>query len=317
MFREKIKVLDCTIRDGGLINKHDFDFKFVRAVYKALSEAKIDYMEIGYKNSKKLFSDKEYGRWKFCDDDEIKKVIDGIESQTKISVMVDVDRVDVEDVKPRKESPVSMIRVACYVKDIDKAIFLVNQFADKGYETTVNIMAISKAMDTELTEAFHQLEEECKAGVIYLVDSYGSLYQETIEYLVKKAKGIIKGKEIGIHAHNNQQLAFGNTIEAIIHDANYVDGTVYGLGRAAGNCPLELILGFLKNPKFDIRPVLDLISKEFIPLREKMEWGYIIPYAITGILDEHPRAAMALRDSDKKENYREFYENLVGSGEAQ
>jgi len=315
MFREKIKVLDCTIRDGGLINNHDFDTRFVREVYKALSAAGVDYMEIGYKNSKRLFSPKEFGKWKFCDDSEINKVIEGIESKTKISVMVDVDRVDIEDVVPRKESPVSMIRVASYVKDIDKAIYLVNHFADKGYETTVNIMAISKALDNELNECLHQLEEESKAGVIYIVDSFGALYQETTEFLIKKAKGILKTKEVGIHAHNNQQLAFGNTIEAIIHDANYVDATVYGLGRAAGNCPLELVLGFLKNPKFDIRPVLDLISKEFIPLREKIEWGYIIPYAITGILDEHPRAAMALRDSDKKENYREFYESLVGEDE--
>ncbi len=315
MFREKIKVLDCTIRDGGLINNHDFDFRFVREVYKALSEAGVDYMEIGYKNSKKLFSEKEFGRWKFCDDADIRKIIDGIESKTKISVMVDVDRVDIEDVLPRKESPVAMIRVASYVKDIDKAIFLVNHFADKGYETTVNIMAISRALDNELTEALHQLEEESKANVIYIVDSFGALYQETTEFLIKKAKNIIKTKEIGIHAHNNQQLAFSNTIEAIIHDANFVDGTVYGLGRAAGNCPLELVLGFLKNPKFDIRPVLDLISKEFVPLREKIEWGYIIPYAITGILDEHPRAAMALRNSDKKENYREFYDSLVGEVE--
>jgi 4-hydroxy 2-oxovalerate aldolase len=315
MFREKIKVFDCTIRDGGLINNHDFDFRFVREVYKALSEAGVDYMEIGYKNSKRLFSSKEFGTWKFCDDEDIKKVIDGVKSNVKLSVMVDVDRVDVEDIKPRKSSPVAMIRVASYVKDIDKAIFLVNNFADKGYETTVNIMAISRALDNELTEALGQLEKECKANVIYIVDSFGALYQETTEFLIKKAKSIIKTKEVGIHTHNNQQLAFGNTIEAIIHDANFVDATVYGLGRAAGNCPLELILGFLKNPKYDIRPVLDLISKEFIPLRERMEWGYIIPYAITGILDEHPRAAIALRESDKKENYREFYDNLVSGVE--
>lgn len=315
MFRERIKVLDCTIRDGGLINNHDFDIRFVREVYKALSAAGVDYMEIGYKNSQRLFSPKEFGRWKFCEDEDIKKVIEGIESKTKISVMVDVDRVDVEDVLPRKDSPVAMIRVASYVKDIDKAIYLVNHFADKGYETTINIMAISRALDNELTECLQQLEKESKAGVVYLVDSFGALYQETTEFLIKKAKSILKSKEVGMHAHNNQQLAFGNTIEAIIHDANYVDGTVYGLGRAAGNCPLELILGFLKNPKFDIRPVLDLISKEFITLREKIEWGYIIPYAITGILDEHPRAAMALRNSDKKENYREFYDTLVGEVE--
>jgi 4-hydroxy 2-oxovalerate aldolase len=298
-----------------LINNHDFDHRFVRAVYKALSAANVDYMEIGYKNSRRLFSEKDYGVWKFCDDADIRKVIDGIESQTKISVMVDVDRVDVEDIKPRKESPVAMIRVASYVKDIDKAIFLVNHFADKGYETTVNIMAISRALDNELTEALQQLEKESKANVIYIVDSFGALYQETTEFLIKKAKSILKTKEVGMHAHNNQQLAFGNTIEAIIHDANYVDGTVYGLGRAAGNCPLELIMGFLKNPKYDIRPILDLISQEFIPLRDKIEWGYIIPYMITGILDEHPRAAMALRNGDKKENYREFYESLVGTDE--
>ena len=313
MFREKIKVFDCTIRDGGLINNHRFDHRFVREVYKALSEAGVDYMEVGYKNSKKLFSQKEYGAWKFCDDEDIKKVIDGVESDTKISVMVDVGRVDIDDVKERKDSPVEMIRVASYVKDIDKAIYLVNHFADKGYQTTVNIMAISKALDNELNEALHQLEEESKAMVVYIVDSYGSLYQESIEFLIKKAKSILKTKEVGIHAHNNQQLAFGNTIEAIIHNANFVDGTVYGLGRAAGNCPLELLIGFLKNPKFDIRPILDLISKEFIPLREKMEWGYIIPYAITGILDEHPKAAMELRAGSKKENYREFYESLAGT----
>lgn len=315
MYREQIKTLDCTIRDGGLINNHQFDHRFVRAVYQALAEAGVDYMEIGYKNSKKLFSPKEYGIWKFCSDDDIRKAIEGIPSKTKISVMADVDRVDMEDIKPKKDSPVDMIRVASYVKDIDKAIHLANVFADKGYETCINIMAISRALDNELTECFEQLEKESKARVVYIVDSNGALYQETTEYLVKKAKSIIRSKEIGIHAHNNQQLAFANTIEAIIHNANYVDSTVFGLGRAAGNCPTELLLGFLKNPKYDIRPVLDVISREFIPLREKIEWGYIIPYAICGILDEHPRAAMALRAGDDKESYRKFYESLVGEPE--
>jgi len=311
MFREKIKVLDCTIRDGGLINNHDFDRRFVRASYKAISQAGVDYMELGYKNSKELFSPKEFGLWKFCDDDEIKRVIDGIESKTKVSIMVDVGRVKLEDVKPKAESPVDMIRTAAYVKDMDKAIFMANHFDEKGYETTINIMAISRDMGPELDEALHQIEEECKIKVLYIVDSFGALYQEPVEHLIKKARGILKTKEVGFHGHNHQQLAFSNTIEAIIHDANYVDGTVYGIGRAAGNCPLELLIGFLKNPKFDIRPILDLISKEFIPLRNKIEWGYIIPYAISGMMNQHPRAAMALRKTKNKEDYREFYESLI------
>ncbi|MDY6912671.1 MAG: aldolase catalytic domain-containing protein [Chloroflexota bacterium] len=312
MYRDKIKVLDCTIRDGGLINKHDFDRRFVREVYKAAAKAGLDYIEIGYKNSREFFSPDEYGAWKFCDDDEIWRVIDGIESHTKISVMVDVGRVNLDDVKPAAESPVDMIRVASYVKDIDKAIFMTNHFADKGYETTINIMAISRDKGSELTEALHQINAESKALVVYIVDSFGSLYQESVEELVIRFKEILKNKEVGFHGHNPQQLAFGNTIEAIIHDANYLDATVFGIGRGSGNCPLELLIGFLKNPKFDIRPILDLISNEFIPLREKIEWGYVIPYAIAGMLNEHPKGAMALRASENRENYRDFYESLLG-----
>ncbi|MBS1112127.1 MAG: pyruvate carboxyltransferase [Nitrospirae bacterium] len=311
MYRKQIKVLDCTIRDGGLINKHQFDLRFVREVYKAVSAAGVDYIEIGYKNSKEFFSPKDYGAWKFCDDEDIKKAIDGIESNTKISVMVDVGRVNLDDVKPADQSPVDAIRTATYVKDIDKAIFMCNHFADKGYETAINIMAISKDRGPELDEALHQIEKESKANVVNIVDSFGSLYQENIEHLVKRFKSIIKTKEIGFHGHNSLQLAFSNTIEAIIHNANYLDATVYGIGRGSGNCPLELLIGFLKNPKFNLRPILDLISKEFIPLREKIEWGYIIPYAIAGMLNEHPKAAIALRESANKENYREFYESLV------
>lgn len=314
MFREQIKVLDCTIRDGGLINNHDFEPRFVREVYKAIAKSGVDYMEIGYRNSKELFSTKEFGLWKFCDDEHIREATQGIESNTKISIMVDVGRVKLDDVKPAADSPVDMIRTATYVKDMDKAIFMANHFADKGYETTINIMAISKDRGPELTDAFHQIENECKVQAVYIVDSFGNLYQEPVEELVKRAKAILKSKEVGFHGHNHQQLAFGNTIEAIMHGANYLDGTVYGIGRAAGNCPLELLIGFLKNPKFDIRPILDLISKELIPLRNKIEWGYIIPYAISGMMNEHPRTAMALRKTAKKENYREFYETMTNTG---
>src|SRR3989338_5480401 len=236
MFREKIKVLDCTIRDGGLMNNHDFDLRFVREVYKAVSGAGVDYIELGYKNSRELFSPKEYGLWKFCDDNDIRKAIEGVESKTKISVMVDIGRVNIDDVKPAAESPVDMIRVAAYVKDIDKAIFMVNHFSDKGYETTINIMSIYKDQGVELDEALRQIEGESKANVVYIVDSFGNLYQETTEILVKRFKAILKTREVGFHGHNHQQLAFSNTIEAIIHNANYLDATIYGIGRAAVNC---------------------------------------------------------------------------------
>lgn len=311
MYRPQIKILDCTVRDGGLINNHDFDDDFVKDTYKALSAAGVDYVELGYKNSPKLFDPKEFGKWKFCKDDDIRMVKEGVENGAKISVMADIGRVDLDAINHADESPVDLIRVACYAKDVDKAIAMVNEFVEKGYETTINVMAISRTSDAELEEALHQLEEESKTPTIYVVDSFGSMYQENIEMYVKKYQSILKTKELGIHAHNNMQLAFGNTIESIIHGVNYLDATVFGIGRGAGNCPLELLVDFLKNPKFDTRPILDLISRRFIPLREQIEWGYIIPYAVTGMFNEHPRTAIALRGSDRKENYAEFYNEFL------
>ncbi len=313
MFRSEIKVVDCSIRDGGLMNKHQFSYDFVKHVYKALSEAGVDYIELGYCNSKKQFPPKEFGPWKFCADEDILRVIDGVESNSKISVMADVGRVDMDDIKPASESPIDMIRTAVYVKDIDKAIYMANEFDDKGYETTINVMAISRDQGPELDEALEQMEKECKCEAVYIVDSFGALDQENVQHLMTRFKKGLKSKEVGYHGHNNQQLAFSNTIEAIIQDARFLDGTVFGIGRAAGNCHLELLLGFLKNPKYNLVPVLDLIADEFIPLKETLEWGYNIPYAITGMRNEHPRSAMALRASDDKDKYSEFYESLLNS----
>jgi 4-hydroxy 2-oxovalerate aldolase len=309
MYREQIKVLDCTIRDGGLINDHYFTDEFVREVYRALSKSGIDYMEFGYRSSRELFPPEDYGAWKYCDDDKIRQVIDGIESDLKISVMVDSYRVKEQHFAPADESPVDMIRAATYVKYIDSAIELINKCHDLGYETTCNIMAISKEIEPDLVEALEQLAKT-PVDVVYVVDSFGALYCEQIEYMVKLYQEHLPGKTIGMHCHNQQQLAFSNTIEGIIHNANFVDGSLSGIGRGPGNCCLELLIGFLKNPKFNLTPILQVIQDHMLPMRNEIEWGYIIPYFITGILNEHPRSAIAYRKTDDKDKYAEFYEQM-------
>jgi len=143
------------------------------------------------------------------------------------------------------------------------------------------------------------------------VDSFGALYSEQVDYFVTKYQRALKNKEVGVHFHNNQQLAFANTIEGIIRGANFCDCTIYGLGRAAGNCPTELLLGFLKNPKFNIRSVLDCVAGAILPLQKEIEWGYMIPHMVTGILNQHPRAAMAMLKSANRDKYREFYDKML------
>ncbi len=312
MFRPEIKVVDCTIRDGGLANDSKFSLETVRNVYRAVCAAGIDYVELGYRNSKEMFSPAEFGPWRFCDEDQLQKVVEGIDPHdTKITVMMDAHKASADDVLDRDQSVVDMIRVATYVKDIDKAIALAQNATKKGYDCAVNIMAISHESSPFLDEALQQIESETEAKSVYIVDSFGSLYSEDVDFLIDKYRESIKTKEIGLHFHNNKQLAFSNTIAGIIKGANYMDGTLYGLGRGAGNCPTELLLGFLKNPKFDIVPLLDVIAKDIIPLQAELTWGYTIPYMLTGMLDQHPLSAIKWLASDKRDNFNEFYQELT------
>lgn len=303
------KILDCTIRDGGLVNNWDFSVEFVRDLYYSLNAAGVEYMEIGYKNSPKLLKGAEAGPWRFLDEQFLREVIPQ-KGDTKLSALVDIGRVDENDILPRSESMIDMIRVACYVKDVDKAIDLVNKFHGYGYETSINIMALSNVMEHDLIEAFQQIAKS-PVDVVYVVDSFGTLNHRDIEYLVAKFQRHLPDKMLGIHAHNNMQLAFSNTIMAAERGVLFLDSSVFGMGRAAGNCNTELLVSYLKNPKYELRPILEVIERRMIPLREKVEWGYIIPYMMTGVFNEHPRVAMALRASENKDKYAEFYDQLT------
>jgi len=312
MYRPEIKLVDCTIRDGGLMNDSQFPLETVRTVFRAVCDAGVDYVELGYRNSKEMFDPEQYGPWRFCDEDQLRRAVDGIDpGETKIAIMQDAHKAEAADILPCDESVVDLIRIATYVKDVDKAIRLANNATDKGYECTVNIMAISHEGPPFLDEALQQIEEETKALAVYIVDSFGALYSEQVHYLVERYRMYVKTKEIGGHFHNAQQLAFANTIESIIRGANYVDGTLMGLGRGSGNCPLELLLGFLKNPKFELRPALEGIQKVILPLKKELAWGYHLPYMVSGMLDQHPREAIAWMDGDQREDLVGFYHRVT------
>jgi len=304
------KIVDCTIRDGGLVNNWDFSVEFVQDLYNSLNEAGVEYMEIGYKNSPKLLKGAESaGPWRFLDDDFLREVIPQ-KLNTKLSALVDIGRVDENDILPREQSMLDLIRVACYIQDVEKALELVKLFHERGYETTINIMALSNVMENQLLEAF-ELIEASVVDVVYVVDSYGSLDPNDFNYLVEKFQKHLPSKRLGVHTHNNMQLAFANTLISAEKGVELLDASVYGMGRAAGNCPTELLVAHLKNTRYNVRPVLDMIEKHMISLREKEEWGYIIPYMITGMLDEHPRSAMALRNSADKDKGVDFYDKLT------
>lgn len=295
-FRPDVKVVDATIRDGGLVNDFRFTDEFIRDLYETNIKAGVDYMEFGYKASKDIFNEKDFGPWKFCDEDSIRNIVGDNDSDMKIAVMADVGRCDYKrDIINRADSVIDLVRVATYINTIPAAIKMVEHCKSMGYEATINIMAISNAKESELDEALELIGKSPVDG-IYLVDSYGALYMEQIEELAEKYLAMAEkyNKFVGIHAHNNQQLAFANTITALVRGVSYLDATASGMGRGAGNCASEQLLGFLKNPKYDIIPILKFLEKHIVPLKESgVIWGYNVPYLLTGQMNRHPRSAIA------------------------
>jgi 4-hydroxy 2-oxovalerate aldolase len=312
-YRPEIKVLDCTIRDGGLMNNHQFEDDVVKAVYATCVAAGIDYMELGYKASRKIMVPGEHGAWKYCREEDLRRIVGDNDTDLKIAVMADAERTDYhEDILPKDQSVIDMVRVATYINQIPAALDMIKDANDKGYETCVNLMAVSSVPERELTEGLELLAAS-EAKAIYLVDSFGSLYSEQIQFLVRKYMQYAKasGKEVGIHAHNNLQLAYANTIEGIILGVNMLDATIAGLGRGAGNCQMELLIGFLHNPKYRLRPVLECIQKFIEPMRAKLMWGFDLPYMLTGLLNQHPRAAIRYKASTDKADIVRFYDSVT------
>lgn len=311
--RNDVKVLDATIRDGGLVNNFEFTDEFVRELYKTNIKSGVDYMEFGYRASKNLFDVNKFGKWKFCDEADIRSIVGENISDMKIAVMADVGRCDFRtDFLPKAESVVDMVRVACYIHQIPAAIEMIEYFKELGYEVTCNIMAVSQVAGRQLEEALEMLCQS-SVDVIYLVDSYGSLYPENASELAKMYLEYAEkyGKQVGFHAHNNQSLAFANTIETLSYGVSYLDATALGMGRGAGNCQMELLLGFLKNPKYNLFNLFTFIEKYMIPLKEQgVVWGFDLQYMMTGQLNRHPREAIAFTQEGRKD-YCEFYKNML------
>ncbi len=312
--RESIRVIDATLRDGGIVNDFMFTDDFVRALYETNIAAGVDYMEVGYKASKKLFDETKFGKWKFCDDDAIFAVIgDNSEKKIKLAAMADVGRCDYrDDIREKSASPLDLIRVACYVHQIPGAIEIIEDAKAKGYEVSCNIMAVSTAQEGDIRAALEMLGRS-PVDCIYIVDSYGSVYPEQMQRIVSLYKECADkyGKILGVHAHNNQQLAFANTIEAVGDGVDWLDATYNGMGRGAGNCFMENLLAFLRNPKYSFYPVLKFIENQMAELKSAgVVWGYDVPYLVTGLLNQHPRTAIAFT-KEKRKDYSKFYDELV------
>ena len=312
-YRPDVRVIDATLRDGGLVNDFYFTDEFAKALYLANLRAGVDYMEFGYKASREMFDPNKFGKWKFCRDEDIRSIVGENATDLKIAVMADVGRCDYKtDIINRSDSPIDLIRVATYLNAIPAAVDMIEDAAKKGYEVSCNIMAISNAQEGELKVALDILGQT-PVDCLYIVDSFGAMYPEQIARLADLYMNVAAkyGKKVGIHAHNNQQHAFANTIEAVGDGVDWLVATYSSMGRGAGNCAMELLLGFLRNPKYNVYPAIQFIDTYMNKLKEDgVVWGYDLQYLMTGLLNQHPRTAIQFT-KEKRTDYAEFYREVV------
>jgi 4-hydroxy 2-oxovalerate aldolase len=291
------KILDCTIRDGGYLTRWDFKKEMVRDVYEAVSKAGIDIFEIGY-----LGVDKpDVNLWKKCLPEDVSYVRKGLKGAEVCAMLDYKDLIEVKILPPEK-SKIDMLRIALNKNKVTEGLKYLEKLKELGYTIAVQLMGITSYSENELREVVKNIKEKNCVTYIYIADSYGSLVPDELERIIS----IMRSKtdcKIGFHPHNNLQLALGNALKAIECGIDIVDGTLYGMGRGAGNLPIESLIAYLSKfikDKYNILPLLDVIDRYFIKIKKEVEWGYSLSYLLSGIFEFHPYYARDLL------SYREF-----------
>ncbi len=291
-----MKVLDCTLRDGGYYTNWEYDDKLVRETIHALEEANVDVIEIGYKSPLKG------GRYRKCNDNFIQNIL-GFKPKAQLAFMVDVKdfifngglnyKIVKDVIKPSNESIFDMCRVACTIDTLDNAIEMVEFLNSNGYITTINLMRAS-LLDLKVLEECVKKMNKSKADILYLADSFGSLTADKLYNYIKVYKEFSE-KKFGFHSHNNMGLAFPNSIMAIDMGLDYIDGTITGMGRGAGNVRLEQLLMCFGS---DYDRLIDLIDRKFNKMKNKYGWGWSHNYMVTGLKEIHPTYCQILESKN-------------------
>lgn len=304
--QNNLNILDCTFRDGGYYNNWDFKRQLVNKYVKNINQSNIDIVEIGFR----FLKEKKFGKFSTSKDSLIKKL--KINKDKLISVMVNgadlktngnykktIDKSFI----PKKNSRVSIVRVASHLKDLKSIFPQIKYLKSLGYFIALNLMQIDRIKTNELKNVLKDLKKIKSIDVFYFADSFGNLNQRQ----VKKICRIIKKNwdhDFGFHAHDNCGLAYKNSITAINEGANWIDCTIQGMGRGAGNLKTEQILNYvqkkkIKSKNIKIKPIVNLANNEFKKLKKKYKWGKSIYYFLSAKKKIHPSYIQTMLADDR------------------
>ena len=299
-----IKILDCTLRDGGYVNNWRFSKFQISKITDSLGKSNIDIIELGYLNDKK--GGKENSTL-FDSISAVDKILSDVPSNFIKVVMVDLFAFDIGKLPPKNDTEIDGIRLAFHKKDMDDALLSAEKIIDLGYQLFFQPMVTKMYTDDEFLSL---IEKANQLGVyaLYVVDSFGSMSLTEFKHYIDLADSHLNsGVQLGYHSHNNMQLAFSNAIDLCNSQLDrgvIVDSSIYGMGRGAGNLNTELIADYLNNQygkKYSVIPLLEVIDEILVSYFKKQSWGFSPAQYLSASLDCHPNYASYL--VDKKTNH--------------
>lgn len=299
-------LIDCTLRDGGYYNDWDFDPTLIADYLQAMAALKTDYIEIGFRS---IENSGFKGGCAFSTDsflsalpipaelvDRLGVMVNGSELLAKQAEPVGQDQCEEHINKvleqlfaPKKQSPVSLVRIACHVHEFEACLPAATWLRDKGYLVGFNLMQIADQASEDIT-LLAQKAGEFPIDVLYFADSLGSLSPKEVSAIIKAFRAGWKG-ELGIHTHDNMGQALANSLQAIRDGVTWIDSTVTGMGRGPGNAQTEYVAMAIESyrpNKGSLTKLLELISKHFIALKAQYRWGTNPYYYMAGKYGIHP-----------------------------
>lgn len=299
-----VKLLDCTLRDGGYLNDWEFGNSNIINIFERLVAAEVDIIETGFIDDRREYDP---NRSIFPDTASINKTYGCLDRGKSIIVgMIDYGTCSIDNVQPQRECFLDGIRVIFKKAKMHEAIDFCRQVKEKGYKVFVQAVSITSYNDAELSELI-KLVNGLEPYAFSLVDTYGLLHKgQLMHYYHFACEHLKKTIGIGYHAHNNFQLAYANCIELLENPPKdrmlVVDGTIYGMGKSAGNTPIELLIMYMNEYKgtcYHNSQILEAIDVTMLDINRKIRWGYGFKFFVAASKDCHPNYVNYLMDMGK------------------
>lgn len=297
---KEIKLLDCTLRDGGYLNDWEFGYDNLVVTFERLVSSGVDFLEVGFLNDSRGFDKNRSIFPTTACADAIYGHLD--KGNTKIVGMIDYGTCAIENIAPCSETCLDGIRVIFKKHIRREAIAFCRQVKELGYMVFVQAVSITSYTDEEFLDLC-SLVNDLEPYSLSLVDTYGLLHQNNLlHYFRLMCQNLKPGIGVGYHSHNNFQLAYSNAMDVLKEPTDRIvllDASLYGMGKSAGNLPIELIsmhLNEVYGKNLDISQMMEAIAISIMPLQKKFTWGYSLFFYIAASNRCHPNYVQYLMD---------------------